>query len=295
MGFLPGCVGYNTYCNARRAELHGDGYTILRGVLKGSEVGSDADSVIRHFSRRWIGEKETGRRQQPWHHIFNLGTVPDRENAKNGVGRYTVDVKHLVDGMIRRHEDIFKSRIRVETALGVIVDYVIQDDNEESPLRFPVTGSRLLFHTRNAEPQRPHYDFGNVEYVEGTMPWRPGSKDLSYFAMVSGAEGFHLRVWIDGHRMLYGPFDLAHDIAETLKSELIYIPPYSVLLVRGDLPHAGVGGAEADGPASLSVDEMMHIRFHMYIAHNFELLKDGVYVAHHNLRINDVVRESISV
>lgn len=286
----PRNIGQKAYCELKRTELHTNGYTIMRGVLEGTQVASDGDCVIKHFARMWQGEKKMTQRQQEqsvWRHIFNCGSTKDPKYAKEGVGRYTVGVVDLVDRTIREHGSIFKKRLCVEALLGVLIDDVIADTNKESPLRFPVTGSRLIFQTRHALPQLPHYDFRNVEYEDGSTPWRPGCDDLSYFAMVSAAEGFHLRIWKDGHRMLYGPFDLVKKIAETLQSEVLYVPPYSVLIVRGDLPHAGVGGEEADGPRCLSPDDVMHIRFHIYVARNFERLKDGVYVSHHKLKIND--------
>lgn len=263
----------------------------MHNLFKSSSVADDTDNVIRHFAKYWKGEKLYTLRQQQrniWKHIFNCGVEKDPEYARKGIGRYTVGVTDLVDRTIEQHPEIFKRRLRVEAALGIIIEDIVQDANAEVPLRFPVTGSRLLFQTRHAQPQLPHYDFGSVEYKGGTTPWSPGSDELSYFAMLSGAEGFHLRIWKDGHRMMYGPFSLVERIATTICSEVIYIPPYSGLLVRGDLPHAGVGGEEADGPQNpLRSNENMHIRFHIYVARHFERLKDGVYIAHHQLRIND--------
>lgn len=288
--FWPSSIGHKAYCNFRNIELHNDGYTILEGVLQNTVVGQDADDVITHFSKLWKGENCTaGKRENSvWQHIFNIGSAKDPRYARKGVGRYSVCVRHLVDIAAERHREIFRKRLRVETALGILIDDIVQDTNSEFPLRFPVTGSRLLFHTRHAPPQLPHYDFGYVQYKEGSSPWRPDNNDLSYFAMLSGAEGFHLRVWRDGHRLMYGPYELVGEIAETLQSELLHIPPYSILIVRGDLPHAGAGGQEADNAAGpMSQTDAMHIRFHVYAARHFQRLKNGVYVAHHKFKIND--------
>lgn len=287
----PCLVGRRAYCNSRRTELHNDGYTILRNVLADSVLAADADSVINHFAKFWKGERRYTQIQQQksvWKHIFNRGGQHDPENANNGIGRYTVGVEDLVDRLIRHNPELFTKRLRVETALGVLIQDVIQDNNQQHPLRFPVTGSRLLFQTRHTPPQLAHYDFGNIKYNPEKTPWNPGSDDISYFAMMAGAEGFHLRIWTDGHRMMYGPFELVRKIAKTLQSQVIFIPPYSALIVRGDLPHAGVGGEEADGPESpTSPNQLMHIRFHMYVSRHFDRLKDGVYVARHKLLIND--------
>lgn len=290
-GTWPAIVGHRAYCCLRNSELHTNGYTILRGMLENTVVGSDADCVIKHFAEMWTGEKKYTQRQQQksaWQYIFNCGGQHDSEHASKGIGRYTVSVRELVDRTMEQYPEIFKKRLRVEATIGILIDDVVQDTNDQTPLKFPVTGSRLLFQTRHAEPQLPHYDFGHVKYRQGNTTWRPECRDLSYFAMISGAEGFHLRIWREGHRMLYGPFHLVSQIASTIQSEMIFIPPYSVLIVRGDLPHAGVGGEEADGPQNASgVDERMHIRFHIYVARHFERLKDGVYVARHKLKIND--------
>jgi len=288
----PAFVGHKAYCNTKNFELRSHGYTILNGLLKDSSVAEDADCVIKHFAGMWKGERRYTKNQQRnnvWKHIVNCGSHMDSRNASKGIGRYTVDVHDLVDRTIQRHPELFKRRLRVEATVGFLIDDIVQDCNTATPLKFPVTGSRLLFQTRHAKPQLPHYDFGTVKYIPGTAPWTPmDSKDLSYFAMLSGAEGFHLRIWRDGHRMMYGPFQLVSQIATTLQSEVIFIPPYSVLIVRGDLPHAGVGGEEGNGPTSSScTDEEMHIRFHIYVARYFESLKDGVYLTRHKLKIND--------
>jgi len=297
---VPTAFTYNVYCKERRSELHSNGWTVLPGVFSNCTLERDIERIIQHFAKQWGGERkitegDQEENNQPWVPIYNQGWQVDDAKAKQGIGRYSVDVRYLVDECIEKYKDVFEKRALLETALGCIVQDVLADDNVENPLQFPATGSRLLFQTKRADAQRPHFDFDKPQYEEGkSMPWNPGKEDLSYFAMISGRDGFKVRVWLNGHKALYGPFTLTQEIGRLLPSHLVDVPPCSVLVMRGDMPHAGISGKDGDGPGESSGREAMHIRFHMYITRTISSLKDSVYLAAHNLRINDIETEEES-
>jgi len=282
-------LAYNAYCSAHSQELRETGYTVLPQVLLNTTAGEDLRSVLTTFGNRWEGEKPPEQKSDddPWRQIFNSGTKVDKSDAASGAGRYTIPVAEQVNDLILNNPDLFAQRERAEAAIGVLFESIVQTGSGEAPLQFPTTGSRLLFHTPNARKQKAHCDFETVSYEENAEAWNPPSEDLGYFAMAAGEDGFHLRVWEQGHKLLFGPPEAVEHIAPTISSRVLFVPPFSVLLVRGDLPHAGVGGEENAG------DEWkMRIRLHIYIHRKGRPVLDQLFFPAYPLNVDDLVNLS---
>jgi len=74
---------------------------------------------------------------------------------------------------------------------------------------------------------------------------------VNYIVMATGADGNWVRVWPSSVQVLGHALD-GRSEPRTVFPELVFIPPNSVALLRGDLVHAGAGGADGTSePACL--------------------------------------------
>ena len=141
---------------------------------------------------------------------------------------------------------------------------------EKPRIYCPDTGGRVLGTMSEAtKVQVAHKDFDFPEKCpvdhEGVL------KFPSYFAIVTGAEGSSLWVVDHSHKFATKSREEQGVLGRVLKMKLVFIKPWSVLLVRGDVLHAGPGGKESNGKHNL--------RFHMYIGREGVVLLDGI--SHH--------------
>lgn len=132
--------------------------------------------------------------------------------------------------------------------------------NKES-LSAPDTGGRVLLNGTRATPNQvapldysfhAHQDLGDNNAV----------KYPPYFALVTGSEGAPLSVASGSHVYVGVSASAMKTMGKEVSLRLVFIEPYSVVSVRGDLFHAGAGGEESNGKRCA--------RFHMY------MMRDGV-------------------
>ena len=122
-------------------------------------------------------------------------------------------------------------------------------------LSSPDLGGRIILNTQNTARQIAHTDnvfTADIEIsAEGCSTYPP------YFCMISYNEPVPLWILEGSHRMLDTPDSSMKILGKLFPLRLIYLPPYSVAFIRGDVLHAGAGSEEAK--------ERMCPRFHMYI------------------------------
>jgi len=119
----------------------------------------------------------------------------------------------------------------------------------------------------------------------------------NYFVMATGADGSWLRVWPGSVHVLRHLL-AGHPDESAISPQLVFIPPYSVVIVRGDFVHAGAGAADnaarlaarthemrggaADNVADGSAPPFHYshcIRLHMYVQDKDIPLDNAIHLA----------------
>lgn len=108
----------------------------------------------------------------------------------------------------------------------------------------------------------------------------------SYFIMASGRDSFPLWVWPDSHNHACRVRDgMAGWSLVPPHARLITVPPFSVLMVRGDVVHAGAADADdhprhgTGGYVKATCAYPRNIRVHMYLRKAGEVISDAIYPA----------------
>jgi hypothetical protein len=116
--------------------------------------------------------------------------------------------------------------------------------------------------TEGCPRQKPHIDFS--ELPRTTKPCI--ISDLpSYFLIASAADPFKIFTWLYTHVMMISSPPVQRDLSKSWPMTVVEVPPYSVLVVRGDLVHAGA--AASDDPERNQLDRtyMHNVRLHIYL------------------------------
>ena len=221
----------------RGMELKYQGFTVCEGFLKSKETKDWVVSFLRYYMRYFTRKDTTGKERNdelcPWESIVNVGTGHDEEPLKKGIGRYQVSSISDVLYLTKHKLPLYRKKLKLEIFVGNLICSIVRAGN--SPLRFPSFGSKLLIHTPGAKAQKIHCDY----------PVKKGSvleeNEVKYFAIVTGEKPSYLHVLPMGHMEI----TKRSGSASNIESKLVEIPPFSLGLFRGDLPHGG-SGAEDD-------------------------------------------------
>ena len=247
----------------RSMELKYQDFTVCEGFLKSDEPKHWVTSYLRYYMKYFTGKGATGTERNgescPWESIVNLGTGQDEKPLKKEIGRYQVssisDVLYLTNNEL----DLCRKKRRLEIFVGNLICSIVASKN--SPLRSPSFGSKLLAHTPDAKAQKIHCDYsvrkGNV--LE--------ESEVKYFAIVTGDKSSYLHVLPMGHVEI----TKRGETVSIIDAKLVEIPPFSIGLFRGDLPHSGFG---AQDDIARSGQFEFAPRIHFYVDRPKE--KDGV-------------------
>ena len=136
---------------------------------------------------------------------------------------------------------------------------------------------------------------GSNKLGDKTPPVHDVLPSTNYFVMASGADGFWLRTW-PGSVQVLRHVTAKSSKRRVVRPELVYVPPYSMAIFRGDLVHAGASaadnsdrmaltmatdadehGAPKDGGNGMSYSHC--IRLHMYIQDVNIPIDNAIHVA----------------
>ncbi len=109
-------------------------------------------------------------------------------------------------------------------------------------LSAPDTGGRIIINAQRAPAQILHTD--NTFTADEEIAENGSSELPPYFCIVSYNESVPLYVLEGSHRYLSFAEKSMKSIAKHIPHRLIFIPPWSVVVIRGDVLHAGGGYAE---------------------------------------------------
>ena len=98
-----------------------------------------------------------------------------------------------------------------------------------------------------ALPQKPHVDFP-ITYREprlmcGTLPTR--TRETPLFVIATGRMGTALRAYPGSHLWASCDRSVGHAVKADAEATVVHVPPYSLLMMRGDCFHAGASWLES--------------------------------------------------
>lgn len=224
----------NMFKEIRAMEMRYQGFTVCQAFLTNEGPKDWVDSFLSYYMNFFTGKDGTGKvrkgKQCPWESIANIGVKEDSEPLKRGIGRFQVSSIEDVEYLTKNQMGLYRKKLMLEVFVAQLISSIISSKN--SPLRFPCFGSKLLVHTADAKSQRLHCDYPVRK--DGVLE----ECDVKYFAIVTGKKSSLLHVLPMGH------WEISRRDGKRISeidSKLIEVPPYSVGIFRGDLPHGGAG------------------------------------------------------
>jgi hypothetical protein len=267
------------YFSREGQALREKGYCILPGIFV-AETKKQLDELVAHFMNRFSGLGSPREQDDPWSKIYNTGEQVDEDSDARTPGRYTTPREWFCDKLEVARNSFYMRKQHVEAYLALLVEFLgLHPDQKErrtdTGLFFPRTGARLLMTTEGCPRQKPHIDFS--ELPRTTKPC--SLRDLpSYFLIASAADPFKICIWPYTHVMMNCSPQVQRDLSKSWPMTVVEVPPYSVLVVRGDLVHAGA--AASDDPERNQPDRtyMHNVRLHIYLVRECESLLDAVHL-----------------
>jgi len=106
---------------------------------------------------------------------------------------------------------------------------------------------------------------------------------VNFFVLATGGDGSWLRVW-PGSVQAMRHVQAARQERRAIHPELIFIPPYSVAILRGDVVHAGASAVDIMERSTMGgLGHGRHfshcIRFHMYVQDKDVPLDNAIHLA----------------
>lgn len=225
------------FMETTKKDMQYQGFTLCKGILRGCDAEKWITDFLTYYMNFFpgmggINEKRKGK-AVPWDWICNVGDDSDATLVKEGIGRYQVNPSKDIYHLYKHHNSLLQSKSKLEVFVAALINHILQPTTQNQ-LRLPVFGSKIIVHTEKADAQKCHCDY---EVRKGAVL---REEEAKYFAVATGHEAAFLHVWPMGHIILSS----AEVNGLKMKSELLEIPPYSVCLLRGDLPHAGAGAED---------------------------------------------------
>lgn len=229
------------------------------------------DKVMGHFQNRFERFKQDGGTE--FAYIRNQSEEIDEEEAEQGRGRYQSSraaVMEKIEDEGNIH--IARGRAIIDVRIGQVLRAmkIAESHNENGEMFMPSTGGRFLVTTPGAKAQLIHTDRGSMTQKDLLQDRNPG-----YYALVTGRKHAYLNVVPHLHRtMALDNYKHIRALSSSTTANPLYIPPYSLVMGRGDQWHGGYQFLEECGTR-------LNIRYHVYIlpteqrpTNAIQLLKD---------------------
>ena len=280
----------------REKELFDNGFTVLTGVMHDAHLRDRSGAIIAPSTVAPIArlvsmgnatlDKELrredftpGEKDAMWDHIYNRGNhaadLKDRERLASRFMSRCFLMSHYLDQ--QRDRDLLRAKCLVDARLGMIaakmgIAFGAGVTRTVPSIAMPKTGGRLLATGPECIRQHLHTDCMVRTCFEGGRP-RP-SPVPGYFMVATGS--FTAGLWVvpRSHAALALPtVPIREEALKNSKVEFITIPPYSVLIGRGDVAHGGAGFRD------LGIRDGRCMRYHMPFTTHGRTLSDAVYPA----------------
>ena len=304
---------------ATRAALFHRGFALLDGIL--TPMAKELSRFFRIAWNMYVDDEQRSdqehealegsvKERKAWSPIWNdvnRGARSDEEDQE-GRRRMVTTRDGVGELLLKKSPSAFFAKLLLDACVGGIIDQLGTSSDwksEEGPLKLPVTGGRLILTEENCSRQSPHTDFSmgldskrgqGTEEEDVSVSLPPELHIPTAFAVATGPDPATLLVWPYSHAILSETIQSrgatsVRSLAPRLPARKVVIPPFSVLLARGDLVHAGTGGHDRPeiphstvGAESEEVSEEFEIplsmRYHVYAKPVSTVLNDEVHVPH---------------
>lgn len=208
-----------------------------------------------------------------WSAIVNNGAQDDEEERRKGRGRFATTNYGVTTAIERNAETAWAVRARalLDMRLGQLLVALRVGDNLKdghTKMFTPKTGGRWLLTSKGCKRQQLHSDFPSLSRSETML----GTGNPGYFTLTSGEEEVPLWVCPHSHRLVATSANSSLSaLRKGITANLVMIPPFSVLVGRGDMLHAGA--AFEDSARLLRL-----IRYHTYFVPENQDLPDAVHL-----------------
>ena len=273
------------YFGQKRGVLDSLGYCILEGFCSDKGIPDrlqvpfcdpDGDVIAEladYFVGKFPGEEalRSERNRTLWSPIVNTRDTDEADRSR-GKGRFITTMEGIC-AHLEQEPDlswVVEKRAMLDARLGQILAAMrLGGEDMALPavdtLKTPRSGGRFLLTGEGCPRQALHTDF---QVEEGSrLSELPG-----YFLICTTGEATPLWVVDHSHFFLRRPPQALHVLSRGVVARKVIIPPYSVLIGRGDLQHAGAGHEDNPNPSVRG-----SIRYHIYFVPHTQKLMDGVH------------------
>jgi len=287
-----GFVIFENLFNSLREIPVKEVWPTMSTVMRNDILFQSATKFINHWMQVAPTSAQIIRAElSPAHFLSWSGIRNTTENEELQIGessrlmhtKYAATSYYEEQGHMSRRLPVLKSKCNMEIALMQLSSWLRLAEKEwdetsgdqdylfrcyqQHYLSAPETGGRLIIMgTDSTRNQVPHLDY---TFSESESINSDGSSSRPpYFCMISFMD--HVPLWIleGSHKLLSEPYRRMKQIGTLLPLKMITIPPWSCIIIRGDILHAGAGGTESIGKRAP--------RFHMYMMRKGVALGDSI-------------------
>lgn len=242
-----GAGGWIALCE----EPSDKGFTILPSCLHSEYQKRAVMIVISSAEENLIISPRDALRESVLNVSKSMVPIANLDSMRGG--RTMTEGTSYLERLERDDLEALKAHLGCDVLMALLAEFILKagsygGDVVDGGLSQPRTGARIL---ATATPstslptgggsQQLHIDFMRVfdsgERTAIDVGLHAPAKDTCFFAMMTGRIGAALRVVPGSHRWINS--DAAADVLRTCKSKLIFIPPFSFLIMRGDVIHGG--------------------------------------------------------
>lgn len=278
-----------SYFSELRESLRTTGFCVLEGMLDDARVpavvgtftlprikdGKWYKELVTHMGTSYMmrhAEREDSSKRS-WTNILN----DDECNRTDDLAKGRFSTTNFGETVAVEQDPelvwVCEYRALLDVRLGQIMASLKVKSNSNRAIKMPVTGGRWLATSKDCPRQLLHTDFNTRSGNAGdTSEDCPG-----YFALCSGENAASIWICEGSHKSVRQISESRlKDLGKSSIVRLVVIPPFSVIVVRGDAFHAG---AASDDIPGFPVFGSASVRYHVHFVPEGYSLPDGIHLA----------------
>ena len=292
-------------------DLDRNGFAIVIDAFDGDDSRRDIDMVVDAPVRDLKLVQGVAEEGKSVNGLTHFAPIPNPCGGRSMTSHYYWGDKEACrtkeDEKLARasHRHLVRACHLVEEILACDVDYHDPPCPSRPHVlehRCPNTGGRVLIThpptvakgedeagagAEGALPQRPHIDFPKpirgVPPNLGALPSR--ARETPLFVIATGRVGTALRVYPASHLWAFCKESVHAMGVQESEVQIVHVPPYSFLMVRGDCYHGGAGWLESKWVNDASGVENREdpgftkgiARWHMYLRTNASAITNAIH------------------
>lgn len=260
------------FLGKKKSELDNVGYCVLEGFFNDESIsrGITPSLYDRNLVSELLDFYESIDHEAPRPSDPNVDTVwwevkNDSEEDPGAVGkryitsRYGV-MEHVEGDASTSHYAALRAALDVR-ALQICVSLGLEEDGQQE-LAIPLSGSRIMTHSKGVKRQIAHTDF---EITERAAEEFRATSNASYSVIWTGEDALPLVFWDSSHKYFQGPSQHSMMLAKVAVPRKVLVPPFSCVVLRGDVWHAGTGDSDITVEEKAKWTRRSLYRMHIYI------------------------------